>query len=135
MRFSSTPGPRSLTGWQGAGEGRVEVEACPKGVRFFETGTFTLADQTAPMSITNVFRWTISEKHVALAHERRGFESAVHLFDLHPLDEYRWLSREGHQCAADLYTAHLHLLEQGFDLQWRITGPKKDEWLQYCYRE
>ncbi|MCB8888468.1 DUF6314 family protein [Vreelandella malpeensis] len=133
MHFVSRPGPRSVTGWQGEGQGQVAVELLDDGVRFVETGTFALAGQASPVAITNAFRWHIHATHVALSHERRGADAAVHLFDLHPLDDDRLASLEGHQCAADLYTAHLTLSAAGIDLEWRIEGPKKDEWLHYRY--
>ncbi len=72
-----------------------------------------------------------------MSHERRGAAAAVRLFELIPAgpgDSADWVAREAHQCAADRYRARLTLADEGFDLEWIIEGPRKNERLYYRYR-
>lgn len=137
VSFRSRSGAGSKCGWSGAGEGSVRVEvgadSCP---RFFENGHFRLdAAGSRPVAFSNVFHWKLCSDHVALSHERRG--AGVWLFDLiaTPANGHADLvSREAHLCVADRYSARLTFVDAGFDLEWIISGPKKDESLHYRYR-
>lgn len=112
---------------------------------FLEQGRFQLEGQPASVNFTNRYRWRVSPdgEALSLSHERRGRDAAVFLFDLIP-DLQRgpdhYISREAHLCIDDLYAATLTIVRDednqpcGFDLDWRITGPRKDEHLAYRYR-
>jgi len=136
--FSSQPGAHSRTGWAGHGEGRVTVTTdADDSVVFTENGRFhpAIAPDAPPVSFRNVFRWTFLGDRVGLAHERRGAEAAVRLFDLAPGDTPDiWLSCHDHLCGDDRYRARLVVTPRGFDLRWTIEGPRKDEHLHYRYR-
>lgn len=132
--FSAQSGQASAVGWNGRGEGRIEVTRENHSVRFFESGTFTLDGQTRSVPMRNVYRWDIHPDRIALSHERRGVEDAVSLFDLVVENDDTLVSAEVHQCAADAYSARLTLTEDGIDLAWRIVGPRKDERILYHYR-
>ncbi|KXS38393.1 MAG: hypothetical protein AWU55_1610 [Halomonadaceae bacterium T82-2] len=136
--FSSLPGARSQTGWAGNGEGRVAVTTDEDGsVVFTESGRFhpAVAPDAPAVSFRNVFRWRFLADRVSLAHERRGAEAAVRLFDLAPEDTANtWASCHDHICGDDRYRAWLVLGPLGFDLRWTIEGPRKDEHLHYRYR-
>ncbi len=134
FHFTARAGAKSQTGWNGIGEGRVRATRSTGGVRFFETGSFTLQGQTQPVPMRNVYRWDGFDDRIALLHERRGPESAVALFDLVADGVDTLVSASVHQCAADAYSANLTLREDGFDLEWRILGPRKDEHILYHYR-
>ncbi|KFF49961.1 hypothetical protein GY26_05240 [Gammaproteobacteria bacterium MFB021] len=131
--FTAETGAGSRTGWSGHGQGSVRTEVEGDTVRFHESGHFTLAGQQ-PVTMRNLYCWRLAPERVALAHERRGREAAVALFDLVAADADTLVSEHHHQCAADAYSARLHLLVDGFDLAWRILGPRKDETLHYRYR-
>jgi len=130
--------PGSQSGWAGRGSGTVAVEAhADASLTFTESGRFRLDGAAESVAFRNVFRWTPTPDALALSHERRGAEAAVRLFELIPAgpdDNADWVAREAHQCAADRYRARLTLAEAGFDLQWRIEGPRKNEHLYYRYR-
>lgn len=146
VSFRSRSGPRSQCHWSGAGEGAVAVDVAADGsLVFTESGHFQLdaspaaanGDRPRPVPFRNVFRWRPDEDHVALCHERRGADAAVWLFDLVVAgeeDDADFVSREAHLCVDDRYRARLTLREGGFDLEWTIAGPKKDESLHYQYR-
>lgn len=109
---------------------------------FTETGHFQLASSGTttpnPVPFRNVFRWSFGGDHIALSHERRGQQAAVWLFDLVAADEQDTadlVSRQAHLCVDDLYQARLSFTDNGFDLEWTISGPKKDEHLVYRYRD
>lgn len=133
--FFSYPGAGSHSGWSGQGHGSVQVESQGDIVRFFEQGHFQPAGSCQQVAFTNVYRWEFAVDRLRLFHERRGTDHAVWLFDL-GLDEASGdlLSLDAHLCGADRYLARLTPLIDGFDLQWRITGPRKDETLLYQYR-
>lgn len=105
-------------------------------VRFFENGHFRLdAADARPVAFSNIFSWELGSDYAALSHERRG--DGVWLFDLIAAPESYsadLISREAHLCVADRYSARLTFVDAGFDLEWTISGPKKDEYLHYRYR-
>ncbi|QEA37999.1 hypothetical protein FGL86_02205 [Pistricoccus aurantiacus] len=135
--FRSRSGPGSRCGWSGAGEGSVTVvSGADNSQRFFENGHFCLDIEGAPpVAFSNVFCWKPCSDHVALSHERRGGD--VWLFDLIASpegDSADLVSREAHLCVEDRYQARLTFVDAGFDLEWIIDGPKKEEYLHYRYR-
>ncbi len=139
VSFRSRSGPRSQCGWSGAGEGTVAVDiGADDGVRLVESGHFQLdAGAARAVPFRNVFRFTFDATQVALSHERRGAEAGVWLFDLVAAPagmNADLVSREAHLCVADRYRAQLRFVADGFDLEWTISGPRKDEHLRYRYR-
>lgn len=134
FEFDARSGEASHVGWNGHGEGRLEITQGNDCVRFFESGTFTVVGGSRSVPIRNVYRWELYHDHIGLFHERRGVEAAVALFDLIPVSEDSLVSAEAHQCAADAYSARLVLTPGGLDLEWRILGPRKDERILYHYR-
>ncbi|GAB2784801.1 hypothetical protein GCM10027040_08640 [Halomonas shantousis] len=108
-------------------------------IRFHESGQFHVTSAPpgkAPGGIPfrNVYRWEMQEERIGLYHERRGPAHAVWLFDLvaDPLGE-GLCSEHAHLCAADEYSARIDFTEDGFRLEWRIQGPRKNETLFYRY--
>lgn len=139
LDFASRSGSGSQCAWSGKGHGSVAVAIdADASIRFIETGQFRLdAPLARAVPFRNVFRWTPGSEHMALSHERRGVDAGVWLFDLiaAPAGESAdFVSREAHLCAADRYRAKLTFMDDGFDLEWTISGPKKDEYLRYRYR-
>lgn len=139
LHFASRSGSGSQCAWSGEGNGSVTVVMdADASVRFTEAGHFRLdAPAARAVPFRNVFRWTPGSEHIALSHERRGAEAAVWLFDLieAPAHESTDLvSRDAHLCGDDRYRARLTFMDDGFDLEWTISGPKKDEYLRYRYR-
>ena len=139
LDFTSRSGSGSQCAWSGEGHGSVTVAIdAGASVRFSESGHFQLdAPGACAVPFRNVFRWTPGREHIALSHERRGAEAAVWLFDLiaAPTSEsVDLVSREAHLCGDDRYRAKLIFMDDGFDLDWTISGPKKDEHLRYRYR-
>jgi len=132
--FSARSGEGSQSGWNGQGTGTVEVTQEGRSVRFFESGTFTLDGQSRSVPMRNVYRWDIFPDRIALFHERRGAEDPVSLFDLIVDNDDTLINANVHQCAADAYSAKLELKPDGIDLEWRIVGPRKNEWILYHYR-
>ncbi len=103
-------------------------------LRFHEEGHFALAGQQREVAFRNVYRWELEEDRLRLFHERRGREAAVWLFDLvEATDGSALVAAEPHLCGADRYTARLELTADGFALDWRIQGPRKDEAIAYRY--
>lgn len=123
------------TGWNGRGEGAVEVEE-PESLTtiFYENGTWT-PDVGRPIEFRNVFRWTLDPdvRFIRLEHLRFGTEHPVYLFDLIPANERRLVSSEPHVCREDLYAARMEFDQQAIRLSWTITGPRKNESIAYLY--
>ncbi|GAB3675845.1 DUF6314 family protein [Salinisphaera aquimarina] len=134
LAFTTTPGPRSRTGWAGTGHAEVLCEHGHDTLRFSETGLFTPADSDRPLNFHNSFRWERRADVLSLSHERFGRDRPVWLFDLIATGNDCLTSADPHVCNADLYQAKLTLTQAGFTLQWSISGPAKDETLIYHYR-
>ena len=129
--YSAQPGPRSQTGWRGRGNGQVTLEWQGEDeLHFIEQGEFC-ADGGVSVAMFNRFIWQRTEQGIRLSHGRRG--ERVFLFELQPQADGYWRSVADHLCINDLYSGQLRPLEQGFELIWRINGPKKDECLIYRY--
>jgi hypothetical protein len=128
--FDSFPGPGSMTAWQGSGTGSVSIQVDDKTIRFNESGQFHTADGS-PLNSTNVFIWEQLAESISLSHHRH--DRPVHLFELIPTTEYCWSSAEDHLCGDDVYSGKLKEMPYGFELTWRVRGPRKDECLFYRY--
>ncbi|OLO07169.1 hypothetical protein BTW08_14130 [Salinicola sp. MH3R3-1] len=134
FEFDARSGEASHVGWNGHGEGSLDITQEDNHVRFFESGTFTVAGGSRSVPMRNVYRWELFDDRVRLFHERRGVEAAVLLFDLIAESDDTLVNAEVHQCSADAYSARLVLTPEGLDLEWRIVGPRKDERILYHYR-
>lgn len=138
LEFSSRSGSGSRCAWSGEGHGEIAVvTSADASVRFTETGQFRLSSSATAVPFRNVFRWTPGDEHIGLSHERRGADAAVWLFDLIAAGDGEradLVSHEAHLCIGDRYRAQLTFVDDGFDLDWIISGPKKDEHLAYRYR-
>ncbi|MGB8711894.1 MAG: DUF6314 family protein, partial [Onishia taeanensis] len=124
--------------WSGEGYGSVTVSEDDQvrcfHVRFHEEGHFALAGQSREVAFRNVYRWELEEDRLRLFHERRGREAAVWLFDLIEAEDGSGLvAAAPHLCGEDRYTARLAVNSDGFALDWRIQGPRKDESIAYRY--
>lgn len=134
LDFVSTPGDDSRTGWAGQGRADLRVEpVTPDCLRVIENGQFQPADSARPLTFSNVYRWQWAGDELRLSHERFGVEQPVFLLSLVTAGPDRMASRAAHLCGADRYVAELRLTDAGFELDWRITGPVKDEHLAYRY--
>ncbi|MDR5904191.1 DUF6314 family protein [Franzmannia qiaohouensis] len=136
VSFTSCSGERSQCAWSGSGQGSVRIARDPDGLRFHEQGRFRLDRGDAEVAFRNVYRWALHDEHIGLYHERRGKAHAVWLFDLvTSAEEGVLVARDAHLCGDDRYSARLTLRDDGVDLDWRISGPRKDERLYYRYRQ
>lgn len=138
LSFVCRPGPQSQSGWAGRGEATIELEPVDSiaglpTLRVFERGQFVQADNGCTLQFSNVYRWQRADNQLWLFHERFGSHRPVFLLALVPAGPEALASREPHLCAADRYHARLALGDDGFRLDWRITGPGKDESLAYHY--
>jgi hypothetical protein len=122
------------TGWDGVGQGSVQVERVDdQTILFRESGSW-IPETGRQTTFTNVFRWTMDAdgRSIRLEHLRLGPDRPVHLFDLMLTAAGALQSAEPHVCREDRYAAQLEYDDGGIRLQWKITGPKKDETI--CYR-
>lgn len=127
-------GDGSQTGWSGHSRGSVEVRsvASPAQLDFLESGQHVTA-QGKTLTTRNHWQWTRLEGILQLAHSRQGHP--VHLAALHPQDPYghTFASAAPHLCGPDRYTLRLHIDGTSVLLEWRITGPQKNEQLRTTY--
>jgi hypothetical protein len=127
---ASEPGPASKTDWHGHGWGSVElIERSDAELHFLEHGSFEFGG-SEPVEMYNTFIWQRRDNGLRLSHGRHG--EPVFLFDLEPAGAGVWKSARAYECADDLYLGILTETAAGLDLEWTITGPRKDEHL--CYR-
>jgi hypothetical protein len=134
LSFRATSTASVPTGWEGIGEGSVEVAANATVLIFHEQGRWQ--PPAGPASLfRNVYRWTLDAERACLAleHLRFGVEQPVFLFELVPSGDIL-VSACPHLCREDEYTARLWLEPGELRLDWRVMGPRKDERIEYCYR-
>jgi hypothetical protein len=134
FHFTAEPGPRSGTGWRGAGDGRVETDLSGDHCIFHESGDFRPAGSGRLVAFTNTYHWQrVDRGRLRLSHGRRGPDALVFLFDLVADGGGGLVCLAPHACGADFYHGAAALTETGLTLRWTITGPRKDESLSYRY--
>ncbi|GMN89039.1 DUF6314 family protein [Francisella sciaenopsi] len=134
FKYESKSGKNSQTGWNGDGYGTVISQQKDNCIYFKEEGFFILNSSNKPISISNEYIWQkINPQRISLSHARFGYNNLVKLFDLIRIDDNLWQSEQAHICVDDLYSAKLYNLESEISLVWKISGPKKDEFLKYRY--
>ncbi|TAN31124.1 MAG: hypothetical protein EPN31_00665 [Castellaniella sp.] len=131
--FQAAPGHASRTLWRGRGEAQVSVESTSDTRRFVESGQFWPGDSSVPVAVRNAYLWRRDAASLLLSHERLGRGSPVFLLRLARVDDATLEGGEPHQCALDQYRATLRLTDDGFSLDWVVTGPLKDERLSHHY--
>lgn len=101
-------------------------------IRFHESGVFH-HESGRKLPFRNVYRFEIKRAQIDVYHERRGAEDSVFLFTMHPVSDRRLESLTPHLCVRDRYSGALTLEDEGFELLWRVEGPRKDERILYRY--
>jgi len=129
----------SVSGWAGHGQGEVVVRRSADGViAFDEHGAFELARAGASLPFRNSLRWTVHADRIVLAHCRQDARVGTRLVEFRAAtaspDGTTLHAAAPHYCGLDCYDAVLRLFDTGFDLHWRITGPRKNEDLLRRYR-
>jgi hypothetical protein len=126
---------QSATGWSGSGAGAVFVDLAGSDVLVFSESGIWRPIRGRESRFTNVFRWTIlGPSSVRLEHLRFGPNNPVHLFDLGVRTDGAWVPDDPHVCIQDCYSADLEIEDDGVDVSWSISGPKKMESIRYEYR-
>lgn len=123
-------------GWNGSGEGKVEVDQpAPSVLIYSETGQWTPTGGK-PLRFSNVYRWTFhpDTSAIRLEHLRFGADRPVYLFDLRADSEQSFISAEPHLCGEDCYAAQVRLEQQAIQMLWSIQGPEKEETISYRHR-
>lgn len=134
LSLTARPGPASQTGWRGSGSAGITARADGDDWRLIERGHFSPAGAKRSLAFENIYRWQHADDRLRLYHERFGAAAAVFLFELVAETETRLVCRCPHPCGDDVYRGSLTLTETGFDFDWLIRGPRKDEYLFYRYR-
>lgn len=121
-------------GWNGRGSGTVTVERLNDDTLvFYESGVWQ-SQGSGEIEFSNIFRWSrVGAETIRLEHLRYGPDQPVYLFDLVAADHNEWKSVKPHLCREDIYAARLFRQEQSILMNWTITGPKKQETLEYNY--
>lgn len=135
LTFKAVAKSKDNKGWNGKGEGEVEVSKSGSNVLIFTEKGKWQGKEHEEVDFSNVFRWTLDrENHlVSLEHLRRGPDHPIFLFDLSPSGQQSLISVDSHLCAGDTYFGQIRFDPQSVHLHWRIIGPKKNEELHYYY--
>lgn len=124
------------TGWNGIGQGIVDVTVPSEGILIFTESGSWRPTGGRDINFSNVYRWTMLDaERVRLEHLRFGPQRPVLLFEMIPDPAGAWIAATPHECGEDCYTAELRLREAGLSLHWVIAGPNKSESIKYEYRE
>jgi hypothetical protein len=132
MRFVARSG--LPTGWNGRGAGAVVVERPTAEIIIFHESGVWQPQGDGEVDFSNIFRWSkVEPQTIRLEHLRYGPEQPVYLFDLAAGSDGEWHSVRPHLCRADVYAARLWYDERFIFMAWTITGPKKQETIEYAY--
>jgi hypothetical protein len=133
LRFSAESGAGSHTRWRGQGEGLVRVSAQAHCIRFVESGCFLPKNSVDKVPFRASWLWELTDDSLRLSHGRYGADSPTFLCSLVVHDATHLTGEHAHLCGADSYHCSLALTDRGFDVDWSINGPRKDERLIYRY--
>lgn len=118
------------------GKGKIVLEQPAQDILvFFEKGNWQEIQSEKQVAFTNVFRWRLEEKQrrLSLEHLRFGKNHPIFLFHLVQIGETVFQSIQPHECKEDIYSGKLIFDTHFIHLQWRITGPKKNELIETHY--
>lgn len=114
----------------------IVIKANADTLIYQEKGTWQ-NKQGEQVRFTNSFRWTL-DRHagvISLEHLRHGPEHPVFLFHLAPASNNSLSSLDSHLSGATAYFGHIHLDPKTLRLNWRVIGPKRNEEIDYYYKE
>lgn len=131
--FTTKSGPKSHMQWGGEGVASVCVSTQAFTIRFFEHGSFLPTGLTLQVPFKASWRWELKEHCLRLSHERYGADSPVFLCNFVTNGTTNLLCESPHLCGADSYLCTLALTDRGVDVIWLISGPNKEEKLEYHY--
>lgn len=126
-------GPGSKTGWTGTTTGTIELVQNEKNdqLDFIERGTLSTPEGKT-LTTSNHWQWSRTAEGIHLYHRRR--EEPVLLAELTAsAADGSFHSQSPHLCGADVYALRLEIKPDSLLLNWRITGPKKDECISTRY--
>jgi Family of unknown function (DUF6314) len=131
--LSFAAGSASPTGWNGKGSGTVIVEPVADDIITYHESGVWRPEGGRDLRFTNVFRWSLAGEVLSLEHLRFGVDNPVYLFDLAMHGERELSSVTPHVCREDCYAARLLVHDDRIDLRWSVTGPQKQETIEYTY--
>lgn len=134
FNFKAKANEKSSTNWNGSGQGNVITKLVGNRIYFKEEGAFKLDNHLRETKIFNEYIWTqLSESKLRLSHSRFGYNNEIILFELEQINGFDWVSTKPHICGKDSYSAEILHTSKNIELNWKITGPKKDEFIKYVY--
>lgn len=129
LHFKATFDQRPVV--QGMGSVVVNEEG-PNVFLFKEQGSW-VSEAGVDVTFSNVYRFTLEDEKIALEQLSRGENHPRFLFYLAASDNGSLESIAPHMCKQDAYWAKVVLEEDSLQMHWRITGPKKNQEIQYYY--
>jgi hypothetical protein len=134
LSFRARSQSKSPSGWDGDGEGRVEVARNAEVLIYREEG-YWVQSGGPRLRFTNTYRWTLDATTgvIRLDHLRFGPRQPVYLFDLVSVGDQALESACPHVCRNDLYAARLSLEANTLRLDWSVRGLGKFEDIEYVY--
>lgn len=129
-------GKSPLAGWSGQGYGVIDLEHLGSNeIRSYESGRYSaelLPTEASHFKIQNAYEWVLKKDCIQLSHVR--YDLPVKLVEIMPEKACKTLvSIEAHVCGKDCYSAKFYLIDEGFRVEWKIKGSRKDEKLFYSY--
>ena len=119
---------------RGSGVGSVATESPSESILVYRESGHWQPGTGRELSFTNVFRWTHNRPElIRLEHLRFGLDHPVFLLNVALGADGEWSSVQPHLCERDCYTAKLSLQISGVWLTWIVTGPKKNDRIEYLY--
>lgn len=135
LRFSAVS--QCATGWNGRGEGLVDIQRPSPDVVIFQEAGHWQPERRQPVAFSNVYRWSLqaAEPGIRLEHLRRGPLQPVYLLDLLAQSSQDWHCAGPHRCGDDSYELRVQVPGEGHGIRmsWQIHGPKKNEEIEYFY--
>ncbi|MCH9634182.1 MAG: hypothetical protein S4CHLAM7_09250 [Chlamydiae bacterium] len=117
------------------GKAAVELEHSNEYQIIFREQGFWYVGDLPETAFSNCFRWTLDIKKslVSLEHLRYGVSKPTFLFHLAPTGPKALSSVDAHLCRDDTYIGTLTWSSKEVSFDWRVIGPRKNQFLSYRY--
>jgi len=123
----------SVDGTSLHGIGKIDKSMPDDNSIIFKERGFWNVDRGPQVSFRNAYKWIVSENTLGLGRYGYDMPNPSHLVDFEIIDGQEWLNISPYLCGSDTYHAALRWSDETLQLLWIVSGPKKDQKVEYLY--
>ena len=90
-------------------------------------------DRGPRITFRNAYQWIVLENILSLARYGYDMSNPNQLVEFEVSERREWLNISPYICGSDTYYATLRWSEETLQLLWIVSGPKKDQTVEYLF--